>query len=110
MTPEEYWAYKAFVRDDAAQEALESSEIFKSYAMAERVHEAELFKINAEIQAKEKEAALKIIDDLESKLAASPKLKNKLREVKAYLDKNPEMQTKVDQNFILGLSLLNLED
>ena len=110
MTPEEYWAYKAFTRDDAAERALSSSEIFMAYRQAEIRREHELKHINAQESEAQKEEALKAFDAFEKNVNASPVLKQKLKEAKAALDASPELSAKVDPNFIAGLNMLNLDD
>ena len=110
MTPEQYWAYKAFIRDDAADEALRSSEVFMAYRQAELKREAEVKVINAREKECEKEVALKAFDDFEKKIAYSPELKDKFRKIKAHLDAHPEVVPKVDPNFVAGINMLNLEE
>jgi len=110
MTPEEYWAYKSFVRDDAADEALRKSEVFQNYKQAELQREAELEGINAMKKVAEEEQLLQQIEDFEKAVHASPSLKQKLKEVKAYIAANPEAEKTVDQNLLAGLNMINLED
>ena len=110
MTPEEYWAYKAFTRDDAADEALRKSEVFQNYKQAELQREAELVQINADKKIAEEDRLLQQIEDFEKAVHASPALKQKLKEVKAYIAAHPEAEKNVDQNLIAGLNMLNLED
>lgn len=110
MTPEEYWAYKAFTRDDAGEKALSSSEVFTAYRNAEMQRERELKQINASEKSAEEKAALEAFDEFEKKVNASPKLKAELKKAKAALDASPELEKQVDPNFIAGLRMLDLDD
>lgn len=110
MTPEEYWAYKAFVRDDATEGALRSSEVFMAYREAELKREAELQKRAEADSLKEKADALHMFEVFDKKVASSPTLKAKFKQIKAHLDANPDVAAKVDPNFIEGISMLNLDD
>jgi len=108
VSPEEYWAYKAFKRDDTTEAALQSSEIFRLYKNAEANRESELIKINESIALKEEEDALNAFADFQEKVKNNPNLLNKLRKVKAYLDSNPDIISKLDQDFVNGLNMLEL--
>lgn len=108
VTPEEYWAYKAFKRDDVTEEALRSSEIFMRYRAAEMQRENELKNINAELADANETEILNSVAEFQKKVKASPELLNKLKQVKAYLDANPEIISSVDQDFINGLNMLEL--
>ncbi len=110
MTPEEYWAYKTFIRDDAADEALRKSEVFQNYKQAEIKREAELKCINLAQKEQEEADALKSFDEFEKAVNASPVLKQKLKEVKAYIAANPQAEEKMDQKLLAGLNMLNIED
>src|SRR5690606_22068559 len=110
MNSEDYWAYKAFKRDDATERALASSEVFMEYYKSELAREDYIKRINAEAKEKEKQDVLKAFDDFEKKIASSPILKKKLRDIKAHLDANPDVAAKTDPNFIAGINMLDLDD
>src|SRR5690606_240215 len=110
MNSEDYWAYKAFTRDDATERALASSEVFMEYRKAELTREEYIRRINAETQEKEKQETLEAFDEFEKKIASSPELRNKFKQIKAHLDANPDVAAKTDPNFIAGINMLDLED
>lgn len=110
MSPEDYWAYKAFVRDDATEESLRSSEVFMAYRQAELTREAELEKRAAVAKERERADALQAVEEFNKKVASSPELKAKFKQIKAYLDENPGVAAKVDQNFIEGINMLDLDE
>lgn len=106
-TAEEYWAYKFFTKDAAAEQA-QSSEIFTAYHNAELQRESE-FVEQAKLEAKEDEkTAFAIFSELQEKINKSSDLKNYLRKVKNYIDSNPKFAESVDKNFLNGLNMLNL--
>jgi len=109
MTPEEYWAYKAFTRDDVTERALASSEVFMEYRKAELTREDHIRRVNAESQEKDKQETLKAFDEFERKVVSSSELKDKFRKIKAHLDENPDIAAKTDPNFIAGINMLDLE-
>lgn len=103
--------------DEMTWKACMSSEIFREYLTSELDREAEELRI-AEA-AKKEELERKIDEDHETwqklaefrkKIAASPALKAKLRQAKAYLAEHPEMVEKVDAGFVRGLKLLDLDE
>lgn len=106
MTPEEYYAQKAFFRDDAAESELKKSEVFAAYKQAEltRIRETQ------EMERIEHQKNLLAFEELERKIQASPKLRAEILRIKAHLDLHPEVLPKVDPNFVQAINLLNLED
>ncbi len=110
MKTEDYWAYKAFIRDDAGEQALNNSEIFMAYKRAEEIREQELAIINAQEAELEKEAVLNAFEDFQNKIDNNPELKAYLKKVKAHLDDNELAASKTDPNFITALNLLNFEE
>ena len=109
MTPEEYWAYKAFTRDDADKASLRNSEVFQSYAAAESEREQKLAAINERVKKAEEDKAFEAFEQFEQKVKSSPELLQKFREVRAALNANPELIDQVDPSFVAGIDMLDLE-
>jgi len=86
------------------------SEVFQNYKQAEIKREAELKGINLAQKEQEEADALKSFDEFEKAVNASPVLKQKLKEVKAYIAANPQAEEKMDQKLLAGLNMLNIED
>ena len=102
--------WKDFFDDDQTRRVMNSSEVWRNYSQAELVRE-QLQKANAVAAALDHEN--KVMADIEAfrqKVASEPALKAYLKKAVGALKEHPELEEKVDQNFLNGLKLLDLED
>ena len=102
--------WKDFFDDDQTRRVMNSSEVWRNYSQAELARE-QLQKANAVAATLDHEN--KVMADIETfraKVANDPALKAKLKKAADVLKEHPELEEKVDQNFLNGLKLLDLED
>lgn len=109
-TREEYWALKAFKRNDSEEQMINSSEIFREYRKIEARREEEMAKMAIEQDILDRENAAKAFEEFQNKIANNSELRAKFRQIKKALDENPELAAKTDPNFINGIYMLDLED
>jgi hypothetical protein len=108
MVMDEVW--KEFFTDHQTARALDSSEVFREYARAELARDELRKRAQAQNSMDARIQELNEIEEMNRKVASDPALKAKLRQARDYLEEHPEAVAGVDQNFVRGLSLLDLED
>jgi hypothetical protein len=105
---DEVW--KDFFDDTQTKRAMNSSEVWRNYSQAELARE-QLQKANSVNAALDHEnQVLADIAIFREKVANNPSLKAYLKKAAGVLKEHPELKEKVDQNFLNGLALLDLED
>lgn len=103
-------AWKNFFDDDQTRRVLNSSEVWRNYVQAELERES-LKKANTMQVILDRENQLMAdVDAFRQKVADNPALKSYLKRAADVLKQHPELKERVDQNFLNGLELLDLED
>lgn len=105
---DEVW--QDFFTDHLTRRALESSEVWRNYSRTELARDALREKRAAEEVIDNENQLLADIEAFRTRVAQSPKLKGYLQKVAKFLEENPEMKSKVNESFLNGLELLDLED
>lgn len=105
---DEVW--KDFFDDTQTNRVLQSSEVWRNYCQAELERE-QLHTANA-LQAKldRENQVMADVEAFRAKVASNLELKAYLKKAAQVLKEHPELRDKVDDNFINGLELLDLED
>lgn len=105
---DEVW--KDFFDDTQTRRVMNSSEVWRNYSQAELARE-QLQKANAVAKTLDHEnQVMAEIAAFREKVAGDPALKAYLKKAAEVLKQHPELKEKVDQNFLNGLELLDLED
>ena len=92
--------------DDMDSKALLSSEVFRNLLEVEKQAE-----INNKIKEQELEkSALDNFQEFQKKVCANPALKNEFKKIQDRLINDSEYRRGINQDFVQGVLLLNLED
>jgi hypothetical protein len=105
---DEIW--KEFFKDSQTERAMNSSEVWKNYASSELKRDQLKREAQLERKLDEENAMYEQIEIFRKAVDSSPQLKEYFRKAAKALEANPELVSKVDPNFIRGLSLLDFEE
>jgi hypothetical protein len=105
---DEVW--KDFFDDAQTRRAMDSSEVWRNYSQAELARDQLKTAKAMEVSLDHENQTMAEVEAFRQKVAGDPALKAYLKKAAGVLKEHPELKDKVDQNFLNGLDLLDLED